>query len=74
MSDLEYRERVEYDHAGGAAHRDRARRLYANHQPSHHRGPGRRSCGLCLRPWPCPDRRWAENTLRPAAPPRGATR
>jgi hypothetical protein len=39
---------------------DRARRLSHTHQ----RGPGRR-CGLCLQSWPCAEREWAEQTLRP---------
>ena len=40
---------------------DRARRLHSTHQ----RGPGRR-CGLCLQSWPCPERSWADQTLRVA--------
>jgi hypothetical protein len=48
---------------GGPIQLDRARRLHTTHQ----RGPGRR-CGLCLQAWPCPERSWADRTLRGADP------
>jgi hypothetical protein len=57
------------DRFAGAIRIDRARRLHTTHQ----RGPSRR-CGLCLQSWPCPERNWAERTLRDAAKPETPSR
>jgi hypothetical protein len=58
------RECADDDRFGGPTRLDRARRLHSTHQ----RGPNRR-CGLCLQPWPCAERSWAERTLRDATRP-----